>query len=137
MAELVRVTKPGGQVVVIDTDWGMHAIHGAAPRLTSRVIAAWVDVAANGWSGRRLPALFAGEGIRRPVVVAETFTSTDPERPTKPPFTLMAQTAERCGALAPGDGDEWLRQLTEAARDGRFFWAATMFAVAGTVPSRR
>jgi SAM-dependent methyltransferase len=136
MAELVRVTKPGGQVVVIDTDWGMHAIHGAAPHLTAKVVAAWVEVAANGWSGRRLPALFAGEGIRRPVVVAETFTSTDPEWPSKPPFTVMAQAAERCGALPPGDGDEWLRQLGEAARHDRFFWAATMFAVAGAVPAR-
>ena len=27
-------TRPGGRIVVIDTDWGMHAIHGADPSLT-------------------------------------------------------------------------------------------------------
>ena len=48
--ELVRVTKPGGRVVVVDTDWGMHAIHGADPRLTSRVVECWATNAANGWS---------------------------------------------------------------------------------------
>lgn len=77
IAELVRVTKPGGRLVVIDTDWGMHAIHGADPAVTARIVAFWSDNAANGWSGRRLPALFAGAGITDPVVVAETFTTTD------------------------------------------------------------
>ncbi len=41
MAELVRLTRPGGRVVVIDTDWGMHAIHGADPVITARITACW------------------------------------------------------------------------------------------------
>lgn len=36
IAELVRITRPGGRVVVIDTDWGLHAINGADPGLTAR-----------------------------------------------------------------------------------------------------
>jgi SAM-dependent methyltransferase len=131
MAELVRVTKPRGRIVVIDTDWGMHAIHGADPQLTARVVGCWADNAANGWSGRRLPALFVDAGIHEPVVVAETFTSVDPRRPALPPFTIMAAAAERTGALSAGEAEAWLAQLAEAARRGQFFWAATMFAVAG------
>ena len=45
-------------------------------------------------SGRRLPALFADAGLRDPIVVAETMTSTDPQRPRSPPFTTMAAVAE-------------------------------------------
>ena len=29
---------PAGGIVVIDTDWGMHAIHGADPDLTARIV---------------------------------------------------------------------------------------------------
>jgi hypothetical protein len=47
----------------------MHAIHGADPLLTSRVVGCWSDNAANGWSGRR-PGLLVDAGIREPVVVA-------------------------------------------------------------------
>ena len=134
MAELVRVTKPGGRIVVIDTDWGMHAIHGADPRLTSRVVECWAHTAASGWSGRRLPALFADAGISEPLVVAETLTSSDPHRPFAPPFTTMAATAERTGVLSPDEAATWLSQLADATRRGHFFWAVTMFAVAGRCP---
>ena len=55
MAELVRITRPGGWIVVIDTDWGLHAIHGADPTLTAAVVERWARNAANGLAGRQLP----------------------------------------------------------------------------------
>jgi SAM-dependent methyltransferase len=134
MAELVRVTRSGGRVVVSDTDWGMHAVHGANPELTAAIVNAWRDNAANGLSGRRLPALLADTGLRDITIAAETMTSTDPYRPRLPPFTTMAAAAERCGAIAPGDGHAWLTQLADAGQRGRFFWAVTMFAVSGARP---
>ena len=134
LAELVRVTRAGGRVVVIDTDWGMHAIHGADPRLTNRVVDCWASHAANGWSGRRLPGPFVDAGLRELVVVAETITTADHPRPTGPPFTTMAATAERTGALSPEDARALVTQLADAAERGQFLWAVTMFAVAGTRP---
>jgi hypothetical protein len=70
----------------------------------------------------------------KPVVVAETFTSTDPRRPLGPPFTVMAATAHRAGSLTADEADRWLAQLAEAGQGRRFFWAMTMFAVAGVRP---
>jgi SAM-dependent methyltransferase len=134
MAELVRVTRPGGRVVATDTDWGMHAVHGAEPELTAAIIDAWRDDAVNGLSGRRLPGLLADAGMRDITIAAQTLTSTDPRRPQLPPFTTMAAAAERRGAIAAGDGHVWLAQLADAGERGRFFWAVTMFSVAGTRP---
>ena len=71
---------------VIDTDWGMHAIHGPTRRLRRRVLDAWRENAANGMSGRQLSALLADAGIRDTARQAETMTSTDPQQPSAPPF---------------------------------------------------
>jgi SAM-dependent methyltransferase len=136
MAELVRVTRSGGRLAVIDTDWGMHAIHGADPALTARVIACWAEHATNGWAGRQLPALFAGAGLVDLVVVADTLTSRDPRPPGLQPFTTMAAAAERHSAVTAEEARTWLAQLTEAGTHGTFFWAVTLIAVAGTRPQR-
>jgi ubiquinone/menaquinone biosynthesis C-methylase UbiE len=48
MAELVRVTKPGGSIVVIEADWGMYAIQGSDPDLTARVTGCWAHAVPNG-----------------------------------------------------------------------------------------
>jgi len=134
MAELVRVTRWGGRLAVIDTDWGMHAIDGADPALTARVIASWAEHAANGWAGRQLSALFAGAGPVDLAVAADTLTSRDPRPPALQPFTTMAAAAERHGAVTAEEARTWLAQLTEADTHGRFFWAVTLIAVAGTRP---
>jgi ubiquinone/menaquinone biosynthesis C-methylase UbiE len=133
MAELVRITRPGGRVVVIDTDWGMHAIHGADARLTEVIVDAWSRNAANGLAGRRLSALFADARMRERAIVAETITSTDPLQPLRPPFTAMAAVAVGAGAVNAADAERWLCQLAGAGARGQFFWAVTLFAVAGTV----
>jgi hypothetical protein len=77
------------------------------------------------------PALFSRAGIHDPAVVAETFTTTDPRRPTTAPFTTMADAAANTGAITGAEAMSWLAELAEAGATGTFFWAVTMFAVGG------
>ena len=135
MAELVRITRPGGRIVVIDTDWGLHAIHGADPALTATIIEAWAHNATNGFAGRQLCALLADAGMREPTVVAETITSTDPRQPLVAPFTAMATVAVAAGAVNDNEAEHWLAELVAAGEQGRFFWAVTMFGVGATRPA--
>jgi hypothetical protein len=110
----------------------MHAINGAEPSLTRRVVAAWDEHAANGWSGRRLPSLVAGAGLTDPVVTAATIVATDARLPGLEPFTSMAAAAARHGAVTAAGAATWLQQLRDASARGSFFWAVTMFLVAAT-----
>jgi ubiquinone/menaquinone biosynthesis C-methylase UbiE len=133
LAELVRVTRPDGRIVVVDTDWGMHALHGADPNLTDTILEVWTSVMANGRSARRLPGLFRAAGMD-PMIHSETFVSTDGAVASGEPFTFMAVAAAAAEAISADEADVWLAQLADAGRRGEFFWAATMFAVGARRP---
>ena len=64
LSEIVRVTKPGGWIVVLDPDWGslsMDASDVESERRLARVLAE--HLANNGYSGRRLYRLFKKQGL--------------------------------------------------------------------------
>ncbi|MGH3368400.1 MAG: hypothetical protein ACRDPR_00190 [Nocardioidaceae bacterium] len=58
--------------------------------------------------------------------------STDPRRPLSAPFPAMAAAAVHADAVTATEAHTWLDQLAHAGQRGQFFWALTMFAVAGT-----
>src|SRR4030095_5038632 len=63
--EMARVTKPRGWVVVLDTDWGTLSIHTSLPEIERRLIQFSNETCLNnGYVGRRLPRLFAAQGLR-------------------------------------------------------------------------
>jgi phage tail tape-measure protein len=83
------------------TPTGLHAIRGADPILTVAIADCWARNAANGLSGRQLPALFADAGLRDPKVIVETMTSTDPQQPSLPPFPQCPPPRTAPGSSAP------------------------------------
>jgi hypothetical protein len=73
--------------------------------------------------------------MHEPTVATETFTFLDPARASQSPIPEMATAASGAGLITADEADTWLAQLHDAARRGRFLWAATMFAVGATRPT--
>jgi ubiquinone/menaquinone biosynthesis C-methylase UbiE len=57
-AEMTRVVKPGGHVVVYDPDWETLIVDAPDRNLTRKILNFGYDRLVNGWSGRRLVQLF-------------------------------------------------------------------------------
>ena len=58
MSEMVRVTRPGGRIVVTDTDHSSVSIANEMPEIEWKLRRARADMLANGYSGRNLYGYF-------------------------------------------------------------------------------
>jgi SAM-dependent methyltransferase len=135
LKEMVRVANPGGTIQAIDRDWELVAVD-AADRATTRAIVNRIcDGIANGWIGRRLPALFRDCGIvevrtdAMPVAVRDYKTAN-----TMLDLEIVAKKAADEGAVTGAATAGWLKDLKQRHKQGRFFACWVMFVVTGRKP---
>jgi len=136
LGEMVRVTRPGGRVVVLDPDFETLIIDAQDRALTRRILHFRCDqIVRNGWIGRQLPALFRAAQLSEVTVAAETWLPTE--------YTLAAQLlrlrehterAREAGVVSAAEAASWLGELEEAGKTGRFFAAMTFFFASGRKP---
>ncbi len=141
LEEMLRVLRPGGRLVVVDTDWETVTIdHPDAPT-TRKILNFVTDVfSTNGWIGRRLPRLFRDSGLKdmsmtaRTLLVPEWDPDANPSAIGPPFFVVLPQAQER-GVVTRSEADRWLAELVNLAGEDRFFASLTMFGVCATKPS--
>ena len=135
LAELVRVTTPGGAVVVADTDWGMLAVDAPDQDTTRRVAEAIAERVRHPWMGRRLLGLFRRAGLTDVVVETGAAVLTDLAAADRILYLRDGVTAAReGGTVSAAAAAAWWGGLEDAAREGRFCSAIAGFLVKGRRP---
>jgi ubiquinone/menaquinone biosynthesis C-methylase UbiE len=130
--EMVRVTKAGGKVQIIDRDWGMVAVDADDQAVTRKILDHICTKIRNGWIGRRVPVLFQDAGLREVRVEAIPITVRDFRvADTLLDLTLVAGHAADEGIVSSDEKRCWLLELQERSEAGRFFAAWVMFIVTG------
>jgi ubiquinone/menaquinone biosynthesis C-methylase UbiE len=125
LAEMVRVARPGGRVVVSDADYETLVVAAPNPALTRRILHAFSDGLPHGWMGRELPALFREAGLTGVTVRPYTAVVTEYD-------DAVLHLREKAKAAVPAaDAAAWIASLEAAQRAGRFFCAVTIFTVHG------
>jgi ubiquinone/menaquinone biosynthesis C-methylase UbiE len=133
LREMIRVTRPGGWIVVTDPDWDTLIIDAPDRQLTRKILHASADTTANPWSGRELYRLFHESGLGV-VAVADTITLVLNDWATANQLYELDDTVaavERSGSISATDAQMWINSLQQADHDGRFFCAVTAFTVVG------
>jgi SAM-dependent methyltransferase len=144
VGELMRVTRPGGLVVVADTDWGASVFDCDDLELTARIDDAWTATRPSGRIGRRLFGLFVRAGFGQVRVFPHNVAVTDIsdyEGSTSVASMYrdqvipgLASQAVEAGSVTAEEASRWVALQNEAVREGHFFRFLAMFVVAGQVP---
>jgi SAM-dependent methyltransferase len=134
LAEMVRVTRPGGSVVALDTDWGSHSVD-APDVLTERALARTLveNSLTNGYSGRRLYGLMNAAGLSGVTVeiIALTFTDYVFWRLITRQ-DVVEEDAELAGFVEAGALGRWREEMLRKDEQGTFFASVNMVLVCGS-----
>jgi ubiquinone/menaquinone biosynthesis C-methylase UbiE len=130
VAEMARVTRPGGRVAVFDFDWDTLIIDHPDKVTTRTFVQSYSDSFQNGWIGRQLPRLFEEQGLQAisldPVQVFIPYTFAE---------LLLGghlTAVQASGVLTPQQAQEWWEYLQQADAAGTLLIGFTAFIVVGT-----
>jgi SAM-dependent methyltransferase len=133
LAELVRVVRPGGAVVVADPDYGTHVVNIRDQDLADRVLGFRAGVGS--WRlAHQVPRLFAEAGLTDVRAEAVPVVVVDPASLDNVlGLRTWANLAAAQGLLEAADAARWEAALDEAAAGGWFLYAFCVFITRGRV----
>jgi arsenite methyltransferase len=143
LAEMRRVLRPGGRVVVWDVDWATLSIHSHDLARTGQVLRAWDLHAAHRSLPRTLAARLRSAGFVDVEIQGHVFSTVafDPETYGGAVVPNIAAFVVGRGAMLMGPGPiteddarAWVDELRRLDADGAFYFAVSQFCFTAINP---
>ena len=137
LAEAYRVLRPGGRVLVLDTDWDLIVWAAGDQARMQRLLAAWAERFADPQLPRSLSWRLQGAGfqLERSEVLVLFNPEYDPDTYSVANGQIMADFAVTQGRMARGEAEAWLRDLQRLGSQGRYFFSLNRYLFLATKPS--
>jgi SAM-dependent methyltransferase len=135
VAEFVRVTRPGGRICLIDTDWDSLAFDGLRGDLSAELLRFSQDRFRRGQldMGRSLRRRLLGAGLTDLQAVPVTcFFGTPESAAVVLPMVNPGLPAD-AGMWPDGLRESWFAEVDRAGAAGEFLAVLTLWVAAGTV----
>lgn len=135
LSEMIRVTKSAARIVVVEPDSETLLIDASDREVTRKILNYRCDSRKNGWMGRQLYGLFKKFEMLDIAAEAGTLVLTEYE-PANNVFVLekTVKEAQKTGVVSLKESNDWLKELKEADKAGRFFSSMSGFIVSGRKP---
>lgn len=133
LAEMARVTRPGGWVVVWDADWGTLSIDTPEVEIERRIVQAHTErVLNNGYIGRQLSRLFKRQQLVDIAVEIRPWQFTNYALFR---YLALMDSVERdalaAGLITEEELRRWQQSLEQTEAEGTFFAHVNAVLVAG------
>jgi ubiquinone/menaquinone biosynthesis C-methylase UbiE len=131
---MIRVTRPGGIVMAFDQDYETLIFAHEDKELTRKILRHGSDWnITDGWTGRRLPGLFAEQGLEKVKCIPFVYSERDTSSYL---MTIAVRFAALCvqhGVASKSEADSWIAHLREIGEKKSFFSSINYYCVIGEV----
>jgi len=127
-----RVVRPGGNIVLMDWDFGTVAVDHPDRELTRRILQWRTDHrGGNNWSGRQLWRHALKAGLHDVSLIPIVSVSHGEESSLTQSLWRAAQGAWDAGVVSRAEGEDWIEALKEQIVQGIFCTSIVYFVVCG------
>jgi arsenite methyltransferase len=129
LAEMHRVLKPGGRLVVWDVDWATVSWHSTDPARMARALQAWDEHLADPSLPRTLTRHLRAAGFAGVGVEGHAFATNElsPETYGGASLGLIEQYVAGAGRLGPREAKAWADEQRALGARGEFYFACVQF----------
>lgn len=129
-AEMLRVVRPGGRMVVVDTDWATASVDYSDAALERRLMSFFASqLRPNGYAGRQLYAMYQQQSMAD--IQIEAFPLLQRDLTQSPFGSWLTSEALTAGIASAAELHDWTHELTTRHERGQFYWSVNLVVVAG------
>ena len=129
LTEIKRVLKPGGRVVIVETDWRGVILNSADGSLTQQIFSAWDTTVPSPNLPVHLRPLLKKHGFSK--IQAEAIpilnTGYSPSNFSHGVIKWIAKNAEKKGVISKEQTKDWLTDLEKLEKEDSYFFCVNRF----------
>lgn len=135
VAEAMRITRPGGRIVLVDSDWGSLMVFPGDPVLVERITGVFAGrILPEAWAGRKLHDALLRHGL---VDVRRSIHPVQADVGVLRTLGAMYRRFVDSQLMTQDQADEHLGQMADAFESGGALFSLSMVIASGRVPDLR